>query len=582
MNDTWNLDILYNDYNDPKFINDFKLMSILIDEFNDASNNNIDIAILIQSLEDISQLTERLACFCSLKNSVNTNDTVAVSYLNQLQMKLSNISKATTILNKRIADIQDLDSFLLANPNLNEYKYYLTRIKKDSIYLLSDEVENVLSKVSITSTNAFSKMQSFLCSTLEIEYNNKILNLSSIRNLAYQDSQLIRKEAYEKELEAYKKIADPISFALNSIKHQVKIECQLRNYESPVIESLNRANMSVKSLEALMKSIRTHLPKLQEYLKIKARLLNNKDDKLAWFDLFAPIGKLNKQYSLNDARDLLIDTFNEFNPNISKFIAKAFDNDWIDFYPRLGKEGGAFCCNMPSVKESRILTNYENNISDVITLAHELGHGYHGEIIMKHRPLNTDYSMPLAETASTFNECIITNKLIELSSDEDKIVLIENQLQDLCQIILDIYCRFIFEKRVFDKCENHFLSSKDLCELMIQCQKEAYGSALNHDYLHPYMWVNKSHYYSGSLSFYNYPYAFGGLFARGLYLKSKQNPDFNNLYDELLYNTTICSLEDVGKIAGIDLTDEGFYNDILNDIAHEIDEFNALSKKSTD
>ena len=183
-------------------------------------------------------------------------------------------------------------------------------------------------------------------------------------------------------------------------------------------------------------------------------------------------------------------------------------------YPKKGKLV-ELSVNIPFIKQSRILTNFTGSLSDVITLAHELGHAYHGLHIEEHLPLNTEYSMPVAETASTFNETIIMEAAIKEASGNEKMALIESQLQDVTQIITDIYSRYLFETEVFEKSKTGFLFADELKEIMLNAQKEAYGEGLDSNYSHPYMWVCKGHYYSTDISFYNFPYAFSGLFARG-------------------------------------------------------------------
>ncbi len=255
-------------------------------------------------------------------------------------------------------------------------------------------------------------------------------------------------------------------------------------------------------------------------------------------------------------------------------IEEAFDKEWIDFYPRKGKVGGAFCENLPFAKESRILTNFTGNFGDIVTLAHELGHAYHGMMIQEHRPLNTDYSMPVAETASTFNEAIVMESAIKEAEGDERLALIEDQLLNVTQIIVDIYSRYLFEKSVFEKSKNEFLFPEQLNELMIEAQKESYGDGLDQDYLHPYMWIVKSHYYSENLSFYNFPYAFGGLFARGLYEKYKdEGEEFIPKYRALLNSTTIMSVEDAAKQAEIDIEDPEFWRSSLASYEKMIDEF---------
>lgn len=259
-------------------------------------------------------------------------------------------------------------------------------------------------------------------------------------------------------------------------------------------------------------------------------------------------------------------------------VKSAFDNAWIDFYPREGKVGGAFDCGVPSAKQSRVLTNFDGSFSDVVTLAHELGHSFHDRQVFKNSILNQDYSMPVAETASTFNEVLVMSTAIKEAVDKDeKIALIESELMDACQIICDIYSRFTFEKSVFDNRADEFMGADRLSTLMLEAQKKAYGDGLDESLMHQYMWVCKGHYYSGGLSFYNFPYAFGGLFARGLYAKyESEGQAFVDTYKEMLRATAVMDIEDCAKIAGIDLTSKEFWCEGLEVIRKEIDEFCEL------
>ena len=186
--------------------------------------------------------------------------------------------------------------------------------------------------------------------------------------------------------------------------------------------------------------------------------------------------------------------------------------------------------------------------------------------------------MPVAETASTFNENVVVSAAIRASGDKnEKLALMEGQLSDACQIICDIYSRYLFETAVFEKRSQRFMPADELCGIMLEAQKKAYGDGLDHSQLHPYMWICKSHYYSGHLSFYNFPYAFGGLFARGLYAQyEKEGAAFVPKYKKLLAATSVMSVEDTAKIAGIDLTDKAFWKQGLKSFAAEIDEFERL------
>ena len=263
------------------------------------------------------------------------------------------------------------------------------------------------------------------------------------------------------------------------------------------------------------------MPKFWDYLKATSHALGHEGG-LPWYDLFAPMGHNSQQYTINTARDYLLEVFSSFDPALHDMVARAFAERWIDFYPHDGKRGGAFCSGIQPLRQSRILTNFDGSFSDVVTLAHELGHAFHNVNIYDHRPLNKGYSMPVAETASNFNECIVNGYAIaHAQSDAERMALIESQLSDTTQIICDILSRYLFESAVFEQRAGRFMDSDALCALMLDAQKKAYGDGLDHDVLHPYMWVCKSHYYSSGRSFYNFPYAFGGLFARGLYSSSR-------------------------------------------------------------
>lgn len=270
--------------------------------------------------------------------------------------------------------------------------------------------------------------------------------------------------------------------------------------------------------------------------------------------------------------------FSHFDSELSGMVARAFDNAWIDFYPRSGKAGGAFCAGVGCIGESRILTNFDGTLSDVVTLAHELGHAFHNQCIQPHRPLNRDYSMPVAETASTFNECVVMNHAIaHASSDAEKLNLIESQLQDVTQIIVDIYSRYRFEDTVMKNRSEKFMPAPELCALMLQAQQDSYGYGLDPQQRHPYMWVCKSHYYGST--YYNFPYAFGGLFARGLYAKYQQEgAAFVPVYKKLLQTTTVATAEDTARVAGIDLTDKAFWLSALDEVVEKIDLFCRLTQ----
>ena len=241
--------------------------------------------------------------------------------------------------------------------------------------------------------------------------------------------------------------------------------------------------------------------------------------------------------------------------------------------------GGAFCAEVPSLGQSRVLTNFDGSFSDIVTIAHELGHAYHNQQIFSHRPLNQGYSMPVAETASTFNENLLMHAAMDAEQDPQvKLQLLESRLQDVNQIIVDILSRYCFETSVFEDRQTEFMNAEALCQRMRAAQERSYGDGLDPELRHPYMWLCKGHYYS-TLSFYNFPYAFGGLFAGGLYaLYRQEGKPFVKRYQQLLHTTSVASVEDTAKVVGIDLEKRDFWAGALQAVSEEIDQFLELTR----
>ncbi len=584
MNKEWSLEVLYKGFHDEKYKEDKASLQTLTEELIEFSEGlkqvtNEEAALLkaIDYLEQFQLLRSKLSYYVALRQSVNTSDSETVNEMNAIEKQLSLSSKPMAVINKFIAGIEKLEGYINQYPKLKEYNYLLSEMKKEAKHLLSDDVEDVIAKLNISAGSAWGSMQSFLTSTLEVEYRDNIITFPEVRNKAHSEDVEVRRDAFAAELKALEKIKDAVSFSLNNIKTQVNTICELRGYESPLDMTLAQAKMKRETLEAMLEAIREALPSFHKYLKHKAKIMGHEKG-LPWYDLFAPIGETTTKFTIEESKEYLLKHFNSFSKDLADMVEEAYDEEWIDFFPRKGKVGGAFCENIPFVKQSRILTNFTGSLSDVVTLAHELGHAYHGLNIQEHLPLNVDYSMPVAETASTFNEAIIMEAAIRESEGNEKIALIESQLQDVTQIICDIYSRYLFETAVFDRCKTGFLFSDELKEIMLEAQKTAYGDGLDHDYLHPYMWVLKGHYYSENLSFYNFPYAFGGLFARGLYEKYKTEGEaFLPKYRALLKATTVMSVEDAAKQAEINLEDPGFWRTSLKTIEALIDQFVTLA-----
>ena len=572
----WTLEDLYPSFESQEFKQDVESYKALKGKFESLTlEDSIEgITQVVKLLEESTVLTGRLYNYIHLTLATDTTHETATQVEVQLAGVSADLQATYAKVSKFLGTIQ---TDITTDPFLAEYRYYFEEAKKDATHLLSDELEEVLAKMSISGGKAWSQLFDFMWSSAQGEYKGEVVTLSEIRGKAYDSDAEVRKSAYEAELKMYDAIKEPIAFSLNHIKKEVLTTSQLRGFESPLEHTLEASRMSRETLDALLEAIREYLPNFRKYLRHKAALLGHENG-LPFYDLFAPVGNSSRTFTVEESKDYLIENFKTFSADLAEMTEEFFDKHYIDFYPRKGKVGGAFCANLPMIKQSRVLTNFTGSLSDVVTLAHELGHAYHGLHIENHRPLNQDYSMPVAETASTFNENIIMNTAIKEASDEEKIALIESQLQDTTQIIVDIYSRYLFETAVFENREQSFMFSKDLEEMMLSAQKEAYGDGLDQSYLHPYMWACKPHYYSTGLSFYNFPYAFGGLFSKGLYAIYQEQPEgFVEKYQELLRATTVSSVEDTAKVLGVDVSTPEFWKKALAEVAESIEAFIALT-----
>ena len=586
MYNEWSLDVFYKGIDDPALATDMANLEENVAVFKKtvASLTYDDPAKTLRGIIDMKEqsavLVSKLAGYCFLRRSANSNDREVSVLMNKIQTLMASTAKENVMFEKYVGNIEDLDAVISSDEVLAQYKFYFGEVKKSVSHNMSDDAEDVFAKMNISGGRAWGDLFSYLTATLEVDYNGETTTLSTIRGLAESDDAAVRKSAFEAELAAYKKVKDPIAFALNSIKAQVNTEAELRGYENPLAMTLEQSRMKKDTLDAMLEAMREYMPKFREYLRHKAKLLGFENG-LPWYELYTPMGQAgSKVFTAEEAHAYLVEHFESFAPDLAEMVDEAFKNDWIDFYPRAGKVGGAFCSNLPFAKQSRVLTNFSGSFGSVVTLAHELGHAYHGMMIQDHRPLNTGYTMPVAETASNFNELIIVNDAIAKSEGGEKIQLIESQLQDCTQIIVDIYSRFLFEDEVIRRRKNTFLFAKDLEEIMINAQKEAFGDGLDESTLHPYMWCCKSHYFRAGLSYYNFPYAFGGLFSRGLYAKYLEEGEaFLPKYRALLKATTVDTVENVAHIAGIDLTKPEFWRKSLQIIADKIDEFIAETSK---
>ena len=579
---TWDLEVLYKGYEDPKYIEDSKkiieLINIAKEEKLDINNKVLSIEKHLEMELEISKLIEELFSYNNLRVSTNVNDYAALAEMGKLRLALQETVASNVAFTKFLKDV-DLDTLAKESEVIKNHLFVLKEEQSEALHMLSDSEEILASKLQLVGSSGWSQLQGNLTSNLVIDvlgYGNN-LPLPSVRNMAYSADANLRKVAYEAEINAYKRIEDAVAMALNNIKREVNIMMPLRHYESALEKTLEQSRMSAATLNAMIEAIKEEAPRFREYLRLKGKMLGHNDG-IPFYDMFAPVGKLTKEYSILEAKELVLDAFGSFSKPLYDLGYEAFNNRWIDFLPREGKRGGAFCAGLDNHNQSRVLTNFTGSLADIQTLAHELGHAYHGRVVQENSPLNRSYPMPLAETASIFCQTLMSKKMIaEITDPMEKLTVVEVSLSEDTQCVIDILSRFIFESEVLNTPISKPLSAKELCDMMLNAQEASYGNGLAKDIRHPYMWVCKSHYYSAGLNFYNFPYAFGLLYGKGLYkqyLKDKEA--FVKNYDKMLQATGYMSVEDVAKTMGIDVTNKEFWIESLKFIEEEIDLFEEL------
>ncbi|MGA0351281.1 MAG: M3 family oligoendopeptidase [Acholeplasmataceae bacterium] len=582
----WNLNDLYEGFNE-KYQQDIQTLKSHMEAFKSfiETKDNQDVQTFLETYllkeEHITKLVRTLYAFASLKYSSNVNDPEPLGYMATLDNVLKSVTKENVLMTRYIANC-DIESLSEQSEIIKKYAYNLNRTKASATYLLSESEETLVAKFQEVASDSWRRLQQMLTSNLKVPFRDKTITLSEVRNLAYEADPAKRKDAYEAELKALETIDDPIALAITNIKRQVNMMNGFRGYQSPLEPTLRSSKMTQATLDALIQAMESYRPAFANYLKAKAEYLGHQDG-LPFYDLFAPVGHGSKTFTYEEAKQLVLDAFYGFSDRLGNFAKRAFDEEWIDVEPRKGKVGGAFCSNQPQIGQSRILTNFTGSLSDVLTLAHELGHGFHGDIIKDNDPLHWSYPMPLAETASIFCEAIVNDYLLKTIDDDAlKLNVLENALQGDTQVIIDILSRFYFETNLFQEATKPVQAS-ELKSMMLNAQDKAYQDGLHKDIKHPYMWLMKPHYYSAGLNFYNFPYAFGLLFGKGLFAMYKKDPSsFTEDYETLLAYTTKADVEDVAKTMNIDVTQQAFWDASLKMVESDLLEVIDLFKKTKD
>ena len=584
MKTNWDLTVFYKDFDDPAFKADLSGLDASIAALTEAiaapcEDEAAKLTALVGQTEALSMTFQRLMLMVELTLSVDAQNKPANAAMAPLMRSAMLSNQASNALGRYLASLDNLSELVKANETLASRAFALLELAENAKHQLPEALEEPVMKMQLSGGQAFSHLRDKLDATLTVDYDGKAIPLSAARAKAYDADADVRRKAYDAELAAYKKIEIPMSYCLNNIKAEGETMAQLRGYKGVLDMALAHSRMDEKTLDAMWTAIREALPELREYFKAKGRLLGHENG-LPFYDLFAPVGHASRTYTVEEARALLLDLFGRFCPEMGDMMRTAFDEGWIDMYPREGKSGGAFCAGYYEKNISRVMTNFAGSASDVSTLAHELGHAFNNRML-RHKPLMmNDTPMPLAETASTFNETLLIAQMLKDATPEEELTLLDSCLVEQTQTMVDIYSRFLFEQKVVAAQADHALDVDELKETMLWAQDQSYGDGLDPEFRHPYMWACKSHYYSPDVHFYNFPYAFGGLFARGLYARYEQEGEaFVPVYCDLLSRFGSDTIANVTASVGIDVTTPDFWRSAVESVLVQVRRFVELANQ---
>ncbi len=588
----WDMSVIYPSLESPEFaqaftgtVNDINDLGALFDSHNIKEQPALTVnASIVSTFETVvahynatADAVRTVGVYISCIVSTDSRNDLAQAKMSELRQSLVLFSQLGTRFTAWIGSL-DVEALITQSTVARDHAHALRNAKIEAIHLMSPVEEILASELNTTGGSAWSKLHGNITSQLsipfEVDDQTQHLPMSEIRNLAFDANRDVRRRAYEAELAGWQQAALPLAAALNGIKGEVNALVRHRKWESPLTESLFDSSIDQQTLDAMMSSARESFPDFRRYLHAKARALNL--PRLAWYDLFAPVGASDKVWTFGEASTFIVRQFGTYSQRLSDFAARAFREHWIDAEPRPGKRDGAYCTSIRA-DESRVFSNFKPAFGGVSTLAHELGHGYHNLNLAHRTPLQRSLPMTLAETASIFCETIITHAALKDANPQEQIAILEESIQGSCQVVVDITSRFLFEQRVFQQREKRELSIDELKAIMLETQRETYGDGLDETQLHPYMWAVKGHYYSSGRSYYNYPYMFGLLFGLGLYARYQQDPEtFKQGYDNLLSSTGLADAATLAAQFGIDLRTEAFWRASFDIIRQDIAQFEKL------
>lgn len=561
----WNLDAFYQNGSASPALH--QALVDLDTEINHFSSRSLSAKI--SSLQNFDSRCHELENLIACLVSQDVKDTKAV----ELQAKIVEIRAAYEILSSQVdIELAQLEetSFqqILNDPALNSISFFLQEKRSWAKEKMPLAQEQLVHRLWIDGYQGWNDLYGTWMGQIRISTDKGFLSVSQAENqLAHPDRKIRQSlfSAWEKTWETQEELFAQILNHLSGFRLQLY---QARGWDSVLKEPLFYNRMQESTLKSMWKTVSSRKNALVKYFEKKASLLSL--PRLAWFDIESPLPSHQSFIPYEEAATIIIEQFSAFSPSMGLFAQKAFDEGWIEAEDRPGKRPGGFCAHFPKSKQSRIFMTYSGTMTNVFTLAHELGHAYHDEVINSLPRFSQHYRMNVAETASTLAEMVVIDSMIEKADRSLKTALLDFKIQRSVIFLMNIHARFLFETRFYEERKKGFILASTLNHLMEHAQKEAFCYSLQT--WHPHFWAAKQHFYATGVPFYNFPYTFGYLFSLGLYAHLRQHENRSQIYEALLADTGRMTTEELAlHHLNIDLTRPLFWENALTLIEKDIE-----------
>lgn len=531
---------------------------------------------MIDQLQDIIARLSEGSAFVSCLGAENQDDKKAVQLTGRIASLHAQLASVKTRFDSLLQQTDDeVWAGWMKRPEIMPISFVMNESRQEAKEKMAPELESLALDLAVDGYHGWGDFYDTIVSKVRVPYEENgettYLSAGQAANKLQHPNREVRESMLKSWEKAWSEAADYCADTLNHLGgFRLKLY-ERRGWDSVLKEPLAINRMSAETLDAMWDVITRAKPVLVKYLERKAKLLGVEE--LSWADVSAPIGESTGTITYDAAAESIVTQFRKFSPRMADFAQMAFDKHWIEAEDRPGKRPGGFCTSLPVSKETRIFMTYAGTASNVSTLAHELGHGYHQHVMDDMEILNQSYAMNVAETASTFAELIVADALIQEADEKEKLALLEEKIQNTVAFFMNIHARFLFETRFYEKRKEGLLSAAELSELMEEAQQEAFCDSLGS--YHPTFWASKLHFYITGVPFYNFPYTFGFMFSTGIYAQAqKEGTAFAEKYDNLLRDTGRMTVEELAeKHLGTDVTKPDFWQGAADLCIADIEQF---------